>query len=249
MRRFEDKVVLITGAAAGIGRATALRMAREGGSLFLTDIAAEGLEETGKLASAEGAAGVETRAADVSNESDVEQLLAACIERYGRLDALCNIAGRLLFKHFADLTLEDWRKVMTVNVDGVFLMCRAAIGHLLESKGVIVNVGSTAGLMGLPYGVVYSASKGAVHAMTRAIAVEFTKKGVRANAICPASIDTAMLQPEMPEGVDLKMLLRAGSLHGARGPEVCADLIAFLASDEAEHISGEEIRIDGAALA
>ena len=127
-------------------------------------------------------------------------------------------------------------------------MCRAAIPHLLESKGAIVNVGSTAGLMGLPYGAAYSASKGAVHALTRAIAVEFTKRGVRANAIS-ASIETAMLQPRTPEGIDTRLLARSSSLHGSRGPEVCADLIAFLASSEAEHISGEEIRIDGAALA
>ncbi len=248
MTRFADKVVLITGAAAGIGRATALRIAGEGGSVFLTDIAAEGLEETGKLVSADGGK-VETRGADIANEDDVSALMAACIERYGRLDALCNIAGRLLFEHFTDLSFEDWRKVMSVNVDGTFLMCRAAVPHLLETKGCIVNVGSTAGLMGLPYGAAYSASKGAVHALTRAIAVEFTKRGVRANAICPASIETAMLQPSFPEGMDMRLMMRPASLHGPRGPEVCANLIAYLASDEAEHISGEEIRIDGAALA
>jgi len=248
MRRFEDKVVLITGAAAGIGRATALRIAREGGCLFITDIAAEGLEETGKLVSAEGAT-VEVRVGDITQEDQASGLVTACIERYGRLNALCNVAGRLHFEHFAELRFEDWRKVQAVNVDGTFLMCRAAIPHLLESKGAIVNVGSTAGLMGLPYGAAYSASKGAVHALTRAIAVEFTKRGVRANAICPASIETAMLQPRTPEGIDMRLLARSSSLHGSRGPEVCADLIAYLASDEAEHISGEEIRIDGAALA
>jgi NAD(P)-dependent dehydrogenase (short-subunit alcohol dehydrogenase family) len=248
MNRFADKVVLITGAAAGIGRATALRIAREGGSLFLTDIAAEGLEETGKLVSAEGG-NVETHAANISLEDDVSGLMAACIDRYGRLDALCNIAGRLLFEHFTDISFEDWRKVMSVNVDGTFLMSRAALPHLLETKGCIVNVGSTAGLMGLPYGAAYSASKGAVHALTRAIAVEYTKRGVRANAICPASIETAMMQPSFPEGVDMRLMRRPASLHGTRGPEVCANLIAYLASDEAEHISGEEIRIDGAALA
>jgi NAD(P)-dependent dehydrogenase (short-subunit alcohol dehydrogenase family) len=248
MNRFVDKVVLVSGAAAGIGRATALRIAQEGGSLFLTDIAAEGLEETGKLVSS-GGGNVETHAANIAIEDDVRDLMAACIGHYGRLDALCNIAGRLLFEHFTEISFEDWRKVMSVNVDGTFLMSRAALPHLLETRGCIVNVGSTAGLMGLPYGAAYSASKGAVHALTRAIAVEYTKRGVRANTICPASIETAMLQPSLPEGVDMRLVTRPASLHGPRGPDVCANLIAFLASAEAEHISGEEIRIDGAALA
>jgi NAD(P)-dependent dehydrogenase (short-subunit alcohol dehydrogenase family) len=119
----------------------------------------------------------------------------------------------------------------------------------LATRGAIVNVGSTAGLAGLPYGAAYGASKGAVHALTRAIAVEYARRGLRCNSVCPASIETAMMRPTFPEGVDLRLLQRAASLHGVRGPEVVADLIAFLASDEAIHISGEEIRIDGAALA
>ena len=248
MRRFEDRVVLITGAASGIGRATALRIAREGGSLFVTDVAVEGLEETAKLAGELGVQ-VESAPCDVSDEGQANATVAACAARFGKLDALCNVAGILYFEHFDKIPFERWRKVLSVNLDGTFLMCRAAIPHLLETKGTIVNVGSTAGLMGLPYGAAYGASKGAVHALTRAIAVEYTKRGVRCNSVCPASIDTRMMRPELPEGVDFKLLLRPNSLHGTRGPEVVADLIAFLASSEAEHISGEEIRVDGAALA
>ena len=112
-----------------------------------------------------------------------------------------------------------------------------------------VNVGSTAGLMGLPYGSAYSASKGGVHAFTRAIAVEYASRGLRCNSVCPASIDTGMSRPRFPKGIDTDLLQRAASLHGVRPPEVVADLIAFLVSDEAIHITGEEIRIDGAALA
>jgi NAD(P)-dependent dehydrogenase (short-subunit alcohol dehydrogenase family) len=246
--RFEGRVVLVTGAATGIGRATALRLAGEGASLFLCDVVADALAETAELARASAKA-VESRTCDVSDEAQVRATVAACIARFARLDALCNVAGILYFEHFEKIPLERWRRVQAVNVDGVFLMCREAIPHLCATRGAIVNIGSTAGLAGLPYGAAYGASKGAVHAMTRAIAVEYAARGVRANSVCPASIETRMAHPSFPEGVRMPLLQRAASLHGVRGPEVVADLIAFLASDEALHISGEEIRIDGAALA
>ena len=248
MSRFEDRVVLITGAAAGIGRATALRIAGEGGHVFLTDVAEDGLAETAKLAAERGGK-VQSAPGDISDEAQSAATVAACVEAYGKLDVLANVAGILFFEHFDQIPFDRWRKVMSVNVDGTFLMCRAALPHLLETKGCIVNVGSTAGLMGLPYGAAYSASKGAVHAMTRAIAVEYTKKGVRANSVCPASIETAMLEPNFPEGASMRLLNRSSSLHGSRPPETVADLIAFLASPEAEHISGSEFRVDGGALA
>ncbi len=248
MPRFEHKVALITGAATGIGRATALRLAEEGAGLFLCDVAGEELARTAREAQACGAA-VESRLCDVCDEAQVADAMAACIARFGRLDALCNVAGILYFEHFDRMPFERWRRVLAVNLDGTFLLCRAAIPHLLETRGAIVNVGSTAGLMGLPYGAAYGASKGGVHALTRAIAVEYAKRGLRCNAVCPASIETAMAHPSFPEGADMRLLMRPASLHGVRGPEVVADLIAFLASDEARHISGEEIRIDGAALA
>ena len=148
------------------------------------------------------------------------------------------------------MDFDFWRKILSVNLDGTFLMTREAIPHLLESRGAIVNIGSTAGLSGLAYGSAYSASKGAIHAFTRAIAVEYASQGLRANSICPASIETGMSKPTaMPEGADFSLLERLSSLHGISGPEAVADLILFLASEDARHISGEEIRIDGAALA
>jgi NAD(P)-dependent dehydrogenase (short-subunit alcohol dehydrogenase family) len=249
MVRFDDQVVLLTGASSGIGRATALKLAAEGASLFLTDIAAEPLEETAKLANQVGSQPVEARVCDVSDEAQARAGVAACIERFGRLNALCNIAGVIQFEHTDKTSFEVWRRIMSVNLDGTFLMTREAIPHLLETKGAIVNTGSTAGLMGLPYGAAYGASKGGVHAFTRAIAVEYSTRGLRCNAVCPASIDTGMSQPRFPEGIDMKLLMRPASLHGVRPPEVVADLIAFLISDEAIHITGEEIRVDGAALA
>jgi NAD(P)-dependent dehydrogenase (short-subunit alcohol dehydrogenase family) len=248
MARIEDQIILLTGASSGIGRATALKLAAQGATLFLTDILAEPLEATAKDAAAAGGK-IESRVCDVSKEADAVATVAACVERFGRLDALCNIAGVIQFEHAEKTSFEMWRRILSVNLDGTFLMAREALPHLVATKGVIVNMGSTAGINGLSYGAAYGASKGGVHAMTRSIAVEYAARGVRCNAVCPASIETAMSRPRFPKGVEMDLLNRAASLHGTRPPEVVANLVAFLLSDEAEHISGEEIRIDGAALA
>ena len=167
----------------------------------------------------------------------------------GSLDVLCNIAGILRFDNFHELSLSDWNKIISVNLTGVFLMCRAAIPHLIQSKGNIVNAASTAGIMGLAYGGAYSASKGGVAAMTRSIAIEYAKQGLRANAVSPADIKTGMTKaPEFPEGADFKLLMRASSLSGVKGPEVIANVVAMLASEDGCHINGENIRVDGGAL-
>jgi len=248
MGRFDDRVLMLTGASSGIGRASAIRLASEGASLFLVDVADEGLEETGKAAEQAGGS-VALQLCDVSQEDPVREAVTACIARFGRLDTLCNIAGVIQFEHTTETSFELWRRILSINLDGTFLMCREAIPHLLSTRGSIINMGSTAGLMGLPYGAAYGASKGGVHALTRAIAVEYARQGLRCNAICPASIETRMSAPRFPKGVAMDLLQRPASLHGVRSPDEVASLIAFLASDEAIHISGEEIRIDGAALA
>lgn len=249
MGRLDDKVLLLTGAASGIGRASALHAAREGASLFLTDVVAAGLEDTAKRV-AEIGAQVEARAADISDEPQARASVAACIERFGRLDVLCNNAGIIAYERVHEMSLAFWRRILSVNLDGTFLMTREAIPHLLATKGAIVNLGSTAGLSGLAYGAAYSASKGAIHAFTRAIAVEYADEGLRANSICPASIQTGMSgTAKLPKAAKIELLNRLGSLHGPAGPEVIADLVVFLASDEARFISGTEIRVDGAALA
>jgi len=252
MGRFDDQVLLLTGAGSGIGRATALKLAAEGASIFLSDVVAQSLEETVKLASEAAAKStrIEARVCDISDEAMAQASVAACIKCFGKLDTLCNNAGVIGYQNTHEMSLEFWRRILSVNLDGTFLMTREAIPHLLETKGAIVNIGSTAGLAGLAYGSAYSASKGAIHAFTRAVAVEYAERGLRANSICPASIETGMTKPTpMPDGANFELLLRLNSLHGVSGPESVADLVLFLASDAAHHISGEEIRIDGAALA
>jgi NAD(P)-dependent dehydrogenase (short-subunit alcohol dehydrogenase family) len=248
MKRFEGKVAFLTGAAAGIGRASALRLAEEGASLYLVDLAADGLQETAGLCKQAGAE-VEHRLCDVSDEDQVHECVQACVERFGRLDVLANIAGILLLDHFDKIPVAKFRKVLDVNLVGPFITCQAAIPHLLESGGAIVNISSTSALAGMPYGAAYGTSKGGVSALTRTLAVEFGRKGVRCNAINPGSIATAMLGGDnLPEGADMKLVMRAMALDKPRGPEYIASVLALLASDDGAHINGEEIRVDGGTL-
>lgn len=249
MRRFEGKVAFVTGAAAGIGRATAVRLASEGASLYLIDLAEPGLSETARSCEELGAAVVKARC-NVTSESEVRAAVAACVERFGKLDVLCNIAGIILMQHFDKITVEQFRKVVDVNLVGTFIVAQAALPHLLASRGAIVNTSSTSALAGLPYGAAYGSSKGGVSALTRTIAVEYGKQGLRCNAVNPGSILTAMSGPGiMPENPDMRLLARTMSLSKPRGPEVVAAVIAMLASDEAIHVNGEEVRVDGGTLA
>jgi NAD(P)-dependent dehydrogenase (short-subunit alcohol dehydrogenase family) len=241
-------VALITGAASGIGRATAERLAREGARVLCTDVQREAVEAAAGDICRAGGEG-EARVCDVSDPEQITETVRACIDGFGRLDTLCNIAGILRFDHTHELALGDWQRVLDINLTGTFLMCQAALPHLLESRGNIVNTASTASLAGLPYGAAYGASKGGVLAFTRAIAVEYGKLGVRANAVCPGSITTPMTQsPVLPEGIDGTLLRRAMPLDQFRGPETAASVIVFLASDDATHVNGEHIRVDGATL-
>ena len=248
MRRFEDKVVLITGAASGIGRACALRLAEEGASLALADLQGEGLEATAKRARELGAA-CETRFVDVADEESVRALVAGAAAHFGRLDVVCNVAGILRFDHTHELALADWNRVLAVNLTGTFLVCREAIPHLLATRGNIVNIASTAGMRGHPWTAAYSASKGGVIALTCGIAIEYAKQGLRANAICPGSIETPITQAfQVPDGADAKLVRRMMPLTGFAGPEKIAGALAFLASEEGSHLTGETLRIDGGAL-
>jgi len=249
MNRFEDRVVIVTGAAGGIGQASAERIAQESGRVVCVDVQSEAVELTAKQIRESGGEAIAVTC-DVSDPAAVTSTVARAIAEYGKLDSLCNIAGILHFDNTHELTLEKWNKVLAVNLTGAFLMSQTALPHLLATRGNIVNMSSTAGIAGHPWTAAYSASKGGLLALTYTFAVEYGKQGLRANAICPGSIKTAMHdQFQLPEGADGKLLYRIMPLDTFRGPEAAASLVAFLASDDAAHINGESVRVDGGTLA
>lgn len=234
MGRFEGRVAIVTGAASGIGRATAERLLEEGATVVAVDVTKDGPAET---------------VGDVSDPAFVQSLITDTVERHGHLDVLANVAGILRTANTHEHSLDVWDQVLAVNLTGTFLCCRAAIPALLESRGNIVNVSSTAALAGQPWAAAYAASKGGVLALTRTIAIEYGRQGLRCNAVCPGSIDTPITKDfEFPNGVDMDLIRRSMALDKPRGPKTVAAAIAFLASDDATHINGEHVRVDGGTL-
>ena len=244
MRRFDGKVVMVTGAGSGIGRATALRFASEGARVSASDVNAEGLAAT--MGMLDGA-GHHSRVVDVSQAQACRDAVAATVADCGRLDVLCNIAGFAGAYHLHEVTDEFWQRMIAVNLSGVFFMCQAAMPHLLQTKGNIVNMASSAAIVGQVYNAAYCASKGGVNMLTKALAVEFASRGVRVNAVCPGGVNTALTRSfRVPENPDLALFSRLSSLvQPMAEPGEIAGAVAYLASDEARFITGDSLTIDG----
>jgi NAD(P)-dependent dehydrogenase (short-subunit alcohol dehydrogenase family) len=243
-------VALITGAASGVGRATALRLASEGAHVAAFDVSEEGASET--VASIESGGGRGTaHLVDVSSESSVRVGVAAVLAAHeGRIDVVCNIAGIGRFDHSHELALTDWERVLAVNLTGTFLVCRETIPTLLETSGNIVNTASIVGMHGAPYSAAYGVSKAGVAQLTRLLAWEYVRRGIRVNAVAPGGIDTAMHESfELPAGCDGKLFTnKFMTFTGLADPADIASMFAYLASDEARFITGAVFTVDGGAL-
>jgi NAD(P)-dependent dehydrogenase (short-subunit alcohol dehydrogenase family) len=246
--RLANKIGLVTGAGSGIGRAIARRFATEGVSLVLSDIAEAGLQATAEMiAQADGTSIAVV--GDVSVRVDADRMVQAAVERWGRLDIVVNNAGITGSREatFAHLTPdEEWDRVMAVNLNGVFRVARAAIRQMLtQGGGTIVNLASVAGLVPFPARAAYDASKGGVIAFTRALALDYAANHIRANAICPGMVETEMTRwrldiPELRQQVlDMTPLGRVGQ------PGDIASAAVYLASDEADYVTGHMLVIDG----
>ena len=250
MGRVDGKVVIITGALGGIGRADAALFSREGARLVLTDITDKGADD---LLASLGTEAVFLRH-DVSSEDDWARVVATAEERFGRLDALVNNAGMMVLGNVVDTSFADWRRVMSVNLDGVFLGCRAALPAIERAGGgAIVNISSIAAMHGMPYVAAYCASKGGVRSLTKAVAVQCrqAKNNVRCNSVHPDGVKTPMVV-KVATGQDSATRQEIEAIAGFSDrfcePEDIAAVVLFLVSDESRYVNGAEIMVDNAAL-
>ena len=246
MSRFKKKVALITGAASGIGKATALRFASEGASVACVDVNAKGLRQTVKEIDAEkGKAKAFT--CNLLDIDSIAKTIKSVVKEYGRIDVLCNIAGLGHFSRDEDETIEGWNSVIGVNLTGTYWMSKVALPHLIASKGAIVNTASTAGTHAQPWSSAYSASKGGVISLTQTMAVSNGLQGVRTNCVAPGGVETPITEQfTPPEGVDLAVMARIMPFERFGHPDELAAAYAFLASSDASYINGVTLRVDGA---
>jgi len=245
-QRFEGRAAIVTGAARGIGRASAARLGGEGARVALLDIDAEVVHATAAELRDDGIE-ADAYVCDVSSEDSVEAAVAAAADRFGRIDVLHANAGILHAGAATEETLADWQRMMAVNVTGVFLTVRAVLPNMLRhGSGAIVLTGSISGSIAEPEFFGYCTSKAAVNHMARQLALDYTARGIRVNAVCPGWVDThfgdvlALSEAEIEEGV------RATVPMGRQAtPEEVAAVVAFLASDDASYVTGHCLVMDG----
>ncbi|WP_433691544.1 SDR family NAD(P)-dependent oxidoreductase [Herbaspirillum seropedicae] len=246
LQRFEGKVVIVTGAASGIGEATARRFSDEGARVLLADRDAAALSKVFDSLPPERTAARET---DVSHHEQVRQLVDFAIERFGQLDVLVSDAGVFAEGNVTEVSPEDWHRVQATNVNGVFYGAREALPHLEKTRGCIVNVASVSGLAADWNLSAYNASKGAVCNLTRAMALDFGRKGVRINAVCPSLTHTAMTADMADDPPLLDKFAERIALGRGADPLEIAAVITFLASPDASFVNGVNLPVDGGLMA
>lgn len=253
-RRFDGKRILVTGAASGIGKATAERLAAEGATLVLADLNAEGVRAHAESLARQQGVKAYPVAFNAADAASCRQLVDTAVDHLGGLHVVANIAGIMDWGPLDSFGEERWERMLRINLSSVFHICQRAMPHLVRSGGNIVNMASAAALVGIAYTTAYCAAKAGVVALTKSLAVEFAAQNVRVNAICPGGVRTPMNSgaASFPEGVDVSLLMRhASKLKGLDfcEPQDIAHAVAFLASDDARFASGTILSVDGAQTA
>ena len=238
--RFENKICLVTGGGSGIGRATCIRLAYEGGTVVVVDINEQHGNETVSLIQQQKGNGMFIKT-DIGVSAEVENCVKAVIDKYKRIDILVNDAAFMTFNKIVDLAESDWDKVMNINLKSVFLFCKYSLPYM--KKGAVVNISSVHAFETTANVLPYAATKGGIEAFTRGLSLEYKSDQARFNCVAPGSVDTPMLwsNPDIKDGVE--------KMQGAIGkPEELAAAICFMASDEASFVNGTTLVVDGGRL-
>jgi NAD(P)-dependent dehydrogenase (short-subunit alcohol dehydrogenase family) len=249
--RLKGKVALITGGGSGIGRATAMLFAREGAKVLVADYNADGGERVARAIKEAGGEAI-FHAADVSNHKEVEAMVAKTVSTFGRLDCAFNNAGiEGEFSATPECTLENWQRVIAINLSGVFYCMKYEIPEMLKTGGgTIVNTSSICGLAGIANTSAYTAAKHGVAGLTKTAALEFSSKGIRVNAVCPGFIRTPMVARVMDRGsFDEKAVIQTHPINRLGQPEEIAETVLWLSSDASSFVSGVPMPVDGAYMA
>ncbi|MDO8601178.1 MAG: glucose 1-dehydrogenase [bacterium] len=252
MANLKDKVAIITGARRGMGRADALTLAKAGARVVVSDISREDCEKVVKEVEKEGGQAIAVQC-DISKKFEVDNLVKAAVDKWGKVDILVNNAGICQFKSFLEMTEEEWDKTLDINLKGYFLCAQAAAKEMAKQKsGVIVNIASIAmgqQGVGMPGIVHYCASKGGIVAMTEALAVELAPFNIRVNAIAPGAIDTPMVQETGMDQKAIEGMLTRVPLRRMGKAEEISTAVLFLASDDSSYMTGATVVVDGGWLA
>lgn len=238
------KVALVTGAAGGLGKATAITLARGGADVCIVDINTDGLAATAQAIRDLGR-DVLIQTVDLGNAGNCRALIDACVQKFQRLDALCNVAAVFIPTHSTEMSVDDWNKTLAVNLSAPFHLIQAAIPHLLQAHGAVVNVTSCAAHMGQAYLAAYSATKAALTQLTKSLAMEYMHQPIRFNVVAPGGMMTALAAGlRNLKSPDVSLLSRISPLRGVVEIDDVAEMVAFLASDAARGYHGAVINID-----
>lgn len=246
---FAGRSILVTGASSGLGAATVRRFAAAGGLVYAASRNADLLAEVA-ASCADLPGEVRFGSHDITSPEDCRAAVAAAVAAYGRLDVVVNNAGRHDFRITTEVTDEQWAHDVALNLSGAFFVAQAAIPHLLEVGGNIVNVASVAGLMGEAYSAAYTASKHGIVGLTKALAIEYLNTPLRVNCVCPGGMNTPQVTTiDVPEGADWDLIMRVSAKRGLMDADAVAAVIAFLASDDASAVHGSIQAVDQGHLA